>query len=120
MALRDKLATRSQPLLPDGATIRHVFVGQTGPNPMWLAVTSFILFSVKYRVVAVTDDAIYVMHSSKMKLAPKEIVATLPRSTRIGPMSGLWTRVQLGDERVWINKRFRKDVEAADAATPVR
>jgi hypothetical protein len=120
MALRDKLITRSQPLLPEGAVIRQAFSCQTGPNPMWAAITAFIFVSIKYRIVAVTDDAIYVMDSSKLKLAPKQIIATLPRSTRIGPVSGLWTRVQLGDERVWINKRFRKDVEAADAAALAR
>jgi hypothetical protein len=46
----------------------------------------------------------------------KEVLRELPRSTRIGPPSGLWYKTEVLGERMYINKRFHKDVEAADQA----
>jgi hypothetical protein len=44
----------------------------------------------------------------------KQVLRELPRNIRIGPPSGLWWRcVSLG-ERLYIHKRFHKDVNAAD------
>lgn len=114
MALRDKLAARSQPLLPPGSNIRHTFACQTGPNPWFFLLTYLIFFWIQYRIVAVTDDAIYVMRSSKFTLKPKEVLATLPRQTRLGPVSGLWGKLDLMGQTHWVHKRFHKDIEAAD------
>ena len=48
-----------------------------------------------------------------------EVVGTFPRETRLGPFSGkLWSRLELGDNQYWVHRRFRKDVEAADATLP--
>jgi hypothetical protein len=116
MALRDKLAERSQPLLPPNARIRQAFVCQTGPNPFLFLVTYLTMFWIQFRIVCVADDAIYVLRSSKFRYAPKELVSTLPRQQTLGPVSGLWGRIDLAGERHWVNKRFHKDIEAADAA----
>ncbi|MEV0666252.1 hypothetical protein ACIBI3_19770 [Actinomadura luteofluorescens] len=45
---------------------------------------------IKYRCVAVTEDAIYVLESSKLSggARPQSLIATLPRQTRLGPLSG--------------------------------
>jgi hypothetical protein len=45
----------------------------------------------------------------------KGVVGSLPRQTPLGPVSGLWGKVQLGPEQVWVHKRFHKDVAAANA-----
>lgn len=118
MALRDKLMSRSEPYLEPGETVRHVFMGQTGPNPMWALLTYWImLVKGKYFIFAVTDRSILVIRASKwMPSKPKELEARLPRATPIGPVSGtLWGRTEALGQRVWIHKRFHKDVEAADA-----
>jgi hypothetical protein len=47
----------------------------------------------------------------------KEILRELPRQTLIGPAHGLWYRVDSLGERLYINKRFHKDIRAADGVT---
>ncbi len=74
------------------------------------------MFWIKYRCVAVTQDAIYVLESSKLSggAKPQSLVGTLPRQTRLGPVSGRWGQVNLLGERHWVHKRFHHDVAAAD------
>lgn len=117
MALRDKLAARTQPYLEPGEQVRHVFMGQTGPSP-WFAALSWliILFAGEYYVFAVTDRAILVMKAGKLVPSkPKSLEARLPRQTQLGPVSGLWGETNALGKRVWVHKRFHKDIEAADA-----
>lgn len=116
MALRDKLAERTQPFLEPGEQVRHVFLGQTGPSP-WFAALSWliILIAGDYYVFAVTDRAILVMKAGKfVPSKPKSLEARLPRATQIGPVKGLWGESNSLGKRVWIHKRFHKDVDAAD------
>lgn len=117
MALRDKLAERTQPYLEPGEQVRHVFMGQTGPSP-WFAALSWliILIAGEYYVFTVTDRAILVMKAGKfIPSKPKSLEARLPRQTQIGPVSGLWGKTETLGRRVWVHKRFHKDVNAADA-----
>lgn len=63
-----------------------------------------------------TDRRILVCHSGRLRTTPvKDVVHELPRNTKIGPASGLWYKTALG-ERLYIHKRFHKDVAAAAAA----
>jgi len=43
-----------------------------------------------------------------------EVLAELPRSTTIGEPHGLWWKCETLGEKLYINKRFHKDVRAAD------
>lgn len=116
MALREKLVERAAPYLEPGEQVRHVFMGQTGPSP-WLAALSWwiILFSGHYFVFVVTDRAILVLDASKfIPSKPKRLEARLPRATQLGPVSGLWGQTNALGKRVWVHKRFHKDVLAAD------
>ncbi|MEO6988343.1 MAG: hypothetical protein ABI239_06820 [Aquihabitans sp.] len=117
MALRDKLAERAQPYLEPGEQVRQAFMGQTGASPYWAFLTWWImLFSGQYFVFVVTDRAILVLNAAKW--LPSKITgieARLPRATQIGPVSGMWGQTEGLGKKVWIHKRFHKDVLAADS-----
>ncbi|HEY8524709.1 MAG TPA: hypothetical protein VIL48_07095 [Acidimicrobiales bacterium] len=120
MALRDKLRDRMQPFLEPGEQVQHAFIVQTGPSPYWMLLTSLVMFTTKWYVVAVTDRAIVVARAPWwMASKPKQVVARLPRNTQLGPVSGLWAGplyLTPDGKKSWVHKRFHKDVEAADAA----
>ena len=44
------------------------------------------------------------------------VVTELPRSTRLGPGTGLWHRIQAGEETLRVHRRFFNDLDTADAA----
>lgn len=116
---RKDLTERSAPFLPAGSEIRQVFICQTAPNFLFFLityVTGLTMFWIKYRCVVVTEDAIYVLESSKLSggAKPQSLVGTLPRRTRLGPVSGRWGQVNLFGERHWVHKRFHRDIAAAD------
>ncbi len=116
MALRDKLAERAQPYLEPGEQVRHVFMGQTGPSP-WFAALSYLIVVLagKYFIFVVTDRAIVVLRASKLVPSkPKALEVRLPRATQLGPVSGIWGATQALGQRVWVHKRFHKDLLAAD------
>jgi len=70
-----------------------------------------------YRILAVTPARILVLDAGKtsMKRA-RGVVTELPRSTRLGPGSGMWHQIPAGQERLRVHRRFFKDLEAADTA----
>jgi hypothetical protein len=123
MAAQDRLVEQCQPLLPAGITIEHAFVCQTARYP-WLFIVNYLtyltIFWIRFRVVCVTDDAIYVLRGSKFAVRPREVVATLPRATRFGPVSGRWAQIELLGNRHWVHKRFHDEVRATDRAAPLR
>ena len=97
--------------------MQAVFVGQT--TSQWFALISIWIIIMKspYRVVVVTDRRILVCRSGRFRTTPvKEVVNELPRTTRIGPASGLWYKCQTLGDRLYIHKRFHKDIAAADSA----
>jgi hypothetical protein len=116
------MAARCQPLLPD-EHIRYIIYCQRH-SPYTMA-----LRPVQPRVIAVTQHWISIIRvgmtwmyvgsgvgAATFLAPPKEIVAKLPRDTRIGPVSGglMWGRATINGERVWIPRKYFKDIEAAD------
>ena len=71
----------------------------------------------RYRILAVTPNRIVVLDAGKssMKTA-RGVVTELPRSTRLGPGSGVWHQVLAGNEKLRVHRRFYKDMETADRA----
>lgn len=118
MAARDKIRERVQPLLEPGEQVQAVIPCQTGPSP-WFSALSWliVLFGAKYWIIAATDRNLVVCKASAfMPFKPKGVDRRLPRATQIGPVSGLWAKSEVLGTTTYINKRFHRDVEAADAA----
>jgi hypothetical protein len=73
----------------------------------------------RYRLIVVTPQRILVLDSGKVSMKKaKGVVAELPRSTRLGPATGLWHVIPVGAEKLRVHRRFFKDIETADATAP--
>ena len=116
IAIREKIIENSQQFLRPGEQVQAVIGGQT-LSGWWGALSSLVFFWNNYRAVLATDQRILVLHCGKMRMGkPQSVVRELPRATRIGPASGLWWKCETLGEKLYVHKRFHKDVEAADAA----
>ena len=105
---------------PPGSRIRHAFICHAAPNFGYFLVnwaTGLTMFMIKYRCVAITDDAIHVLDSPSLSggAKPTVIAGTMPRHTQLGPVSDPWGEVMLLGERHWVKKRFQGEITAADA-----
>lgn len=120
MATPKDLAERAAPLLPPGSQVRQAFICQTAPNFALFVInwaTGLTIFWIRYRCVAVTPDAIYVLDGPRLwgGAKPTSIACTLPRHTRLGPVRGQWGELTLLGQRHWVKKRFHPEIDAADA-----
>ncbi|MER5863292.1 hypothetical protein [Kitasatospora sp. NPDC002040] len=116
---RQDLARRSAPFLPAGSEIRQVFIAQSAPSAWFFVVTyltGLTMFWIRYRCVVVTQDAVHVLESAKLSggADPQRLAGTMPRRTRLGPVSGRWGQVDLLGERHWVHRRFHDQIAAAD------
>jgi hypothetical protein len=104
--------------LRPGEPIQAVIGAQTASQ--WLAALTgiFVFLGLNhYRILAVTPNRIVVLDAGKTSFkTARGVVGELPRSTRLGPGSGVWHRVQAGPENLRVHRRFYKDMEAADSA----
>lgn len=117
MAIRDKLRANAQKHLKEGEVIQQVMAAQT--TSAWMALISYWIIVMKnsYRVIVVTNQRIFVAKAGRFTTTTvNEIVHEAPRSTKIGPPKGLWHKCETLGGTLYINKRFFKDIEAADAA----
>lgn len=117
MAIRDKLVQAAGAHLRPTEQVQATFVAQRG-NPMWFIVSYWILIVKGYYAVVATNERILVFRTSALAMSKfKSLVKELPRNTVFGAPSGkVNAKVQLGDEAVWVHRRFWNDVKAADAA----
>ena len=118
VALRDSMRESAAQYLRPGEPIQAVIGAQTASQ--WLAGLTgiFVFLGLNhYRILAVTPNRIVVLDAGKssMKTA-RGVVTELPRSTRLGPGSGVWHQVPAGNEKLRVHRRFYKDMEAADRA----
>ena len=118
VALRDSMRESAAQYLRPGEPIQAVIGAQTASQ--WLAGLTgiFVFLGLNhYRILAVTPSRIVVLDAGKssMKTA-RGVVTELPRSTRLGPGTGVWHQVQVGREKLRIHRRFFKDIQAADSA----
>lgn len=121
MALQDTLRERIQPHLTPDERVEQVFLAQTGPCPWWILIVTPLLLAPfwRARIVAVTNHGIRVLRASIWTPAkPKELLYSLPPQT-IEPLTGLWSKRRLGEELVWVSRRFGRAVEATHGASPL-
>ena len=116
MALRDTMRDSAAQYLRPGEQIQAVIGAQTASQ--WLAAITgiFVFLGLNhYRILAVTNTRIVVLDAGKtsMKKA-RGVVMELPRSTRLGPGTGLWHQIPAGSETLRVHRRFFKDIETAD------
>jgi hypothetical protein len=117
MALRDSMRESAAQYLRPGEPVQAVIGAQTASQ--WLAaLTGFLVFLGlnRYRILAVTPTRIVVLDAgrSSMKKA-RGVVMELPRSTRLGPGTGMWHAIPAGTETLRVHRRFFKDLETADS-----
>jgi hypothetical protein len=119
VAIRDSMRNSAAAYLRPGEPVQAIFGAQTASQ--WMApLTGFIFFPLinKYRIVVVTPQRIVVLDAGKSSIKNAQgIVAELPRSTRLGPGSGSWHAIPLGQEKLRVHRRFFKDLQAADSVT---
>jgi hypothetical protein len=116
LAIRERITENAQPLLEPGEQIQTVIPAQTKNG--WLGALGIIwlIFVNRYRPIIVTDRRIAITDSGKWAQAkPKSIILSRPRTTQIGPPSGIWWKCTSLGEPLFIHKRFHKDVEKADS-----
>jgi len=118
VALRDSMRESAAQYLRPGEPIQAVIGAQTASQ--WLAALGgFLVFLGlnRYWILAVTPARIVVLDAGKtsMKKA-RGVVTELPRSTRLGPGTGLWHQIPAGGENLRVHRRFFKDLEAADTS----
>jgi hypothetical protein len=121
MALRDTMLNSASPYLQPGEPVQAVIGAQTASQ--WVAGLAgiFVFLGLnRYRILVVTPTRILVLDAGKtsMKQA-RGVVTQLPRSTRLGPATGLWHRIPAGQENLRVHRRFFKEIQAADSAVAV-
>ena len=118
MALRDSMRDSAAQYLQPGEPIQAVIGAQTASQ--WLAALTgvFVFLGLnRYRILAVTPARIVVLDAGRVSMKKaRGVVMELPRSTRLGPGTGLWHRIQAGEETLRVHRRFFKDLETADTA----
>src|SRR4051794_1891840 len=117
MALRDKMRESAAQYVPPGEPIQQVIGAQTASQYLAALGGVFVFLGLnRYRILAVTPQRILVLDAGKtsMKTA-RGVVGELPRATRLGPASGVWHKLPVGNENLRVHRRFFKDIEAADA-----
>jgi hypothetical protein len=118
MALRDSMRNSAAQYLQPGEPIQAVIGAQTASAYLAGLTGVFVFLGLnKYRIIAVTPGRIVVLDAGKtsMKKA-RGVVTELPRSTRLGPGTGVWHRIPAGQETLRVHRRFFKDLDTADAA----
>ncbi|MCU1393341.1 MAG: hypothetical protein JWM34_1769 [Ilumatobacteraceae bacterium] len=104
-------------MLDAGEQIQEVFPATT-MGLLMTALLDRILFFMPstHRIVVVTDRRIAVFRSGKFTQGnPKKLLRSVPRNTKIGPPKGVTYKTKVLGEKMFVHKRFHKDVENADA-----
>jgi hypothetical protein len=116
MSLRDTMRASAAQYLGPGEPVQAVIGAQTASQ--WLAALTGIFVFLgfnHYRILAVTPTRIVVLDAGKASFKKaRGVVMELPRSTRLGPATGMWHQIPAGRETLRVHRRFFKDIETAD------
>jgi hypothetical protein len=84
-----RMIERAEPLLPSGTQIRQIVTASTRSPVLWIGLLillailpgAFVLTIIsKNRIIAVSQDAIYVLDCSHCGYRPKGVLRVLPRA----------------------------------------
>lgn len=97
----------TQPLVPEGESVRYAWAAKKGigAHPLMMATwfTQVLIVFQQFRVVAVTDSAIYVFKAGWFRRhQPKRLLRTVPRES-LNVDKG---KVVLGLESVRVERRY--------------
>ena len=121
MTLQDKIGQRSQPLLEPGEQIEAV-VGAHTVRPTLCVIGWLFWVKNDYTAIVATDRRIVTIVFGRWTWGtPTRINEISPRSTRLGPASGLWHQVVTldPDRPLWVYRRFHSAIEVADQLAPI-
>jgi hypothetical protein len=117
MSLRDAMRDSAVPYLEPGESIQAVIGAQTASQYLAAITGVFVFLGLnRYRILAVTPSRIVVLDAGKTSMKRAcGVITELPRSTRLGPATGMWHQIPAGGETLRMHRRFFKDIETADA-----
>lgn len=116
--IRESMRHAAGVFLRSGETVQAVFGAMTYGGLKATVAGELGIGGNQYRVFAVTSGRILVLDAADLTWRRvRGVVAELPRSTRLGPPTGLlWHEIPVGQEQLRVHRRFFKDIRAADAA----
>lgn len=97
----------------------HAVIGAQTRNPYLIVLAgAWYLLVNRYRMIVVTSHRIAVLDCGKLGFKrPRAVLYEHDRDTRIGPATGkFWYKADLGDETLYVHRRFFKEIEKADFA----
>ncbi len=117
MSFAEKVGRRLRDLglLEPGDDVQHVIKGRKGISP-YAFVARWVPRLTSRRIIVVTRRSILVLRARRPRSISPGAVSTCDRDTRLGPLVTRWSHARLGHEAIWIPKRFRPEVDAADAS----
>jgi hypothetical protein len=135
---REVVIEKARPFLERGEVVAHVVKALEGP-PRWMAmilglvigigvsvlirapILGVPLFVLAYtsayrrRVILATDEALVLLNCGRYRFTPRSVLARFDLETRIGPLHGLFQRIDLDGRRMYVVPRSTAEVLAADA-----
>jgi hypothetical protein len=115
VALRDAMRSSAAPYLQPGESVQAVIGAQTASQYIAAISGIFVFLGLnRYRILAVTPTRIVVLDAGKVSWKKaRSVVTVLPGCTRLGPATGIWHQIPVGNEKLRERRRFFKDIETA-------
>ncbi len=108
-----------RPVLEPEEQVAFVFVGQTGLKPSLRWITGWLVVANQPRIIVVTDRRVVMFKGGRWRHARPSSsvpVANLPRNTRLEHGKKSWSKVQVGDKKVWLSRKLYPLIDNANAA----
>ena len=78
--------------------------------------TAAVLTMSRYRLLALTDADIVVMRTRALRPAkPVELLSRIERVAPFGIRGSAWGQIVVGDEKLWVHRRYHSHLDDADA-----
>jgi len=78
--------------------------------------TAAVLTMSRYRLLALTDADIVVMRTRALRPAkPVELLDRIERTAPFDIRGSAWGQIVVGDEKLWVHRRYHGHLEEADA-----